>query len=48
MSTYTKYISQQQIRWSTCWRAGKVEVIQVIDAVQGVLKISHIIILTNS
>ena len=28
MSTYTTYISQQQIRWSTCWRAGKVEFIQ--------------------
>ena len=47
MSTYTTYISQQQIRWSTCWRAGKVEFIQVIEAVQGVLKITHLIILTN-
>ena len=33
MSTYTTYISQQQIRWSTCWRAGQVEFIQVIEAV---------------
>ena len=48
MSTYTTYISQQQIRWSTGWRAGKVEPIQVIEAVEGVLKITHLIILTNS
>ena len=48
MSTYTTYISQQQIRWSTSWRAGKVEFIQVIEAVEGVLKITHLIILTNS
>lgn len=46
--SYTTYISQQQIRCSICWRADKVDFVRVNEAMQGVPKITLIIVWTNS